>query len=260
MLWATTATFSLLGAAPTLPPKFAASPLASKVWRRAEFWDGCGPTTLLDIANVLGRWETCDEWSTRTEFTEVENASEMTEAQGGTRKRYEMAQNLGQVERIALVQNCAKLPFRDEALAASCGLTVADMNELPVNNIAVNVVFDALAQSKSSLVTPEALNERRAAFVVDGALNEGALTAGLIKSRCLVILSWFLFGKGNFFGFLIVAKIVSDNLANMGYTDAGEGLVQQLLARSDLVLLALATGGLMTTVGQAQERGEMPDQ
>ena len=67
--------------------------------------------------------------------------------------------------------------------------------------------------------------------VVDGALNEGALTAGLIKSRCLVILSWFLFGKGNFFGFLIVAKIVSDNLANMGYTDAGEGLVQQLLAR-----------------------------
>ena len=57
-----------------------------------------------------------------------------------------MAQNLGQVERIALVQNCAKLPFRDEALAASCGLTVADMNELPVNNIAVNVVFDALAQ------------------------------------------------------------------------------------------------------------------
>ena len=76
--------------------------------------------------------------------------------------------------------------------------------------------------------------------VVDGALNEGALTAGLIKSRCLVILSWFLFGKGNFFGFLIVAKIVSDNLANMGYTDAGEGLVQQLLARSDLVLLALA--------------------
>ena len=137
---------------------------------------------------------------------------------------------------------------------------VADMNELPVNNIAVNVVFDALAQSKSSLVTPEALNERRAAFVVDGALNEGALTAGLIKSRCLVILSWFLFGKGNFFGFLIVAKIVSDNLANMGYTDAGEGLVQQLLARSDLVLLALATGGLMTTVGQAQERGEMPDQ
>ena len=180
----------------------------------------------------------------------------MTEAQGGTRKRYEMAQNLGQVERIALVQNCAKLPFRDEALAASCGLTVADMNELPVNNIAVNVVFDALAQSKSSLVTPEALNERRAAFVVDGALNEGALTAGLIKSRCLVILSWFLFGKGNFFGFLIVARR-PDNLANMGYTDAREGLAQQLLARSDLVLLALATGGLMTTVGQAQERGEM---
>ena len=101
------------------------------------------------------------------------------------RKRYEMAQNLGQVERIALVQNCAKLPFRDEALAASCGLTVADMNELPVNNIAVNVVFDALAQSKSSLVTPGGLNERRAAFVVDGALNEGALTAGPIKSRCL---------------------------------------------------------------------------
>ncbi len=59
MLWATAATISL--SAPTLPPKFAASPLASKVWRRAEFWDGCGPTTLLDIANVLGRWETCDE-------------------------------------------------------------------------------------------------------------------------------------------------------------------------------------------------------
>ena len=106
---------------------------------------------------------------------------------------------------------------------------------------------------------PEALNERRAAFVVDGALNEGALTAGLIKSRCLVILSWFLFGKGNFFGFLIVAKIVSDNLANMGYTDAGEGLVQQLLARSDLVLLALATGGLMTTdmLTRLQELGRL---
>ena len=71
--------------------------------------------------------------------------------------------------------------LRDEALAASCGLTVADMNELPVNNIAVNVVFDALAQSKSSLVTPEALNERRAAFVVDGALNEGALNEGALR-------------------------------------------------------------------------------
>ena len=258
MLWATAATLARRADAAAEIRGVAAR--VEGVAPRRVLWDGCGPTTLLDIANVLGRWETCDEWSTRTEFTEVENASEMTEAQGGTRKRYEMAQNLGQVERIALVQNCAKLPFRDEALAASCGLTVADMNELPVNNIAVNVVFDALAQSKSSLVTPEALNERRAAFVVDGALNEGALTAGLIKSRCLVILSWFLFGKGNFFGFLIVAKIVSDNLANMGYTDAGEGFVQQLLARSDLVLLALATGGLMTTVGQAQERGEMPDQ
>ena len=124
------------------------------MWRRAEFWDGCGPTTLLDIANVLGRWETCDEWSTRTEFTEVENASEMTEAQGGTRKRYEMAQNLGQVERIALVQNCAKLPFRDEALAASCGLTVADMNELPVNNIAVNVVLSSEPKKARSVLPP----------------------------------------------------------------------------------------------------------
>ena len=43
---------------------------------------------------------------------------------------YAMAQNLGQVAPSRSSELGAELRFRDEALAASRGLTVADMNEL----------------------------------------------------------------------------------------------------------------------------------
>ena len=50
-----------------LASRRAAAPMMSavdvdKVYRRAEFWED-ETATLLDIVNVLGRWEQANEWS-----------------------------------------------------------------------------------------------------------------------------------------------------------------------------------------------------
>ena len=66
------------------------------VFRRAEFWvpDTC---TLLDLANVLGRWDSASEWGTRSEFALVKAKRKEDMAQGATKKRFEMAQRIGVV-------------------------------------------------------------------------------------------------------------------------------------------------------------------
>ena len=70
-----------------------------KVFQRAEFWDK-QKATKLEVINVLGRWESASEWVERTEFTEIQNVRSVTYAQSATRERYQMAQRLGQAERV----------------------------------------------------------------------------------------------------------------------------------------------------------------
>ena len=234
----------------------AAPPVASgalaQTFRRAEFWDASGAVTLLDIVNVLGRWEDPSDWSTRTLFSSEESAQEVKDNIASTRKRYEMAQRLGQVERVAMVQNVPRLPFRNGPLAEAFGLSVRDFAKLEVKETAVNVVFDVLAQSKNGLLPPDTITARRAnLFRPDGGLDLGALTVGLLKARALVILSWFLFGKGNIVGIVILLKVISDTTGLL----TADGF-QQILERQDALLLVVGTGGLMTYVGQSQEQQE----
>ena len=67
---------------------------------------------------------------------------------------------------------------------------------MPLSRTAIDVVFDALVESKSSLVSSQACDERRGRFfAADGGLDEGALAAGLYKSRALVIFSSTTLGK-----------------------------------------------------------------
>ena len=104
----------------------AASPLpsmdTSRTFKRAEFWIDKEATTL-EIANVLGRWDTCDDWKERKFFVQEGTFSnrQETELQAQTLKRYEMAQRLNCVERVAHYQNVPLLPFKNAKMAAAVG-------------------------------------------------------------------------------------------------------------------------------------------
>ena len=183
-----------------------------QVFKRAEFWDGT-TCTLLEIANVMGRWDDANDWGSRTQFAIVDAKRKEDMAQSASLERYEMAQRMGVVERVALQQNVASLPFKNEALAAAFGRTVEDFEAMPVSRVAVDVVFDALVESKSGLLKPELCNARRARwFTADGGLDPGAIAQGLYKSRSLVLFSWLFFGKGRIYGFAVAIKLAIDGL------------------------------------------------
>lgn len=231
------------------PVKSASAPQLAQTFRRAEFWDR-GNADVIALANVLGRWEKPEEWEERTEFAVLENDRVQSEEQAATKKRFEMAQRLGQVERVALQQNAAKLPFRNEAMAKACGLTCEDFNNMPVSPDAINILFDVLAESKSGLLPRDVVAARRDALIADdGGVNLGTLRLSLYKARILVILSWFVFGKGNLVGILVLLKVISDAT---GINTFGE-IFDWLLAHGDVALLVLGSGSLMTWVGRSME-------
>ena len=155
---------------------------ATKIFRRAEFWEP-ETCTYLDMVNVLGRWEKAADWAERTEFSVVEKARVENMAQGASVERHEYARRNGYVERVALLQNAPKLPFTNEVLAKSVGKTVEEMNAIPVDKVATNIVYDALAQSKSSLLPEKTVDQRRDAWVGPDGFNEGAFMSGMVKSR-----------------------------------------------------------------------------
>ena len=181
-----------------------------KVFRRAEFWEE-ETATLLEVVNVLGRCDKCSEWLERTEFAVVEKAREESMRQGASVERYDYARRNGLVERVALSMNANKLPFKNEKLAASVGKTVEEMNEMPVSPVACEIVFDAIAQSKSSLIPEKAVDERLATFVTaEGAFDEGAFMGGMAKSRLAVIVGFFLLGKGQRYGYVVGGRVLLD--------------------------------------------------
>ena len=165
---------------------------------------------MLELVNVLGRFETSSQWKERTEFAVVAKAREETMAQGASVERFDYAQRNGLVERVALNLNCKKLPFTNEKLAASVGKTVEEMNAMPVSTVATEVVFDAIAQSKSSLIPEKTVDQRIAKFVEGGTFNEGAFMSGMAKSRTAVIVGFFLLGKGQLYGYIVAGRVLLD--------------------------------------------------
>jgi len=186
------------------------------VFRRAEFWSN-GTATVFEVINVLGRFESANEWGAREFFIDVppQLARKEIEDNSWTEKRYAMAQRMGTVERVAMQHNMVdleKLPFTNAKLAASVGRTVEDFETVPISRVAVDVVFDALVESKSSLIAPEVCDRRRGGIVGadSGEFNEGAFRMGLYKARSIVIASWFLLGKGNFVWILVGVQFLHD--------------------------------------------------
>ena len=183
---------------------------AAKTFRPAEFWRE-ETATLLEIANVLGRWDSVSEWVERTEFSVVQVTGEENMAQSASLERYEYAQRNGLVERVALMQNVPKLPFTSAQLAATVGKTVAEMNAMPVSETALGIVYDALSESKSSLIPQKTADERcKRLLTAEGGIDEGALTAGLYKSRLAVTVGFILLGKGQLYGAVVIAKVFLD--------------------------------------------------
>ncbi|KAL1528349.1 hypothetical protein AB1Y20_009703 [Prymnesium parvum] len=187
-----------------------APPGMSTVWRRADFWVN-ETATLLEVVNVLGRFDSCSEWTTRTEFTVWEDERAEDPRQAETFKRHEMAKRMGCAERVALYQNAPKLPFKNEALAASVGLTVEDFQGLEVTKAACNILYDALAESRSGLIPYATIDSRVGKMInPDGTFNELAFRFGHSKSTILIIVGWFIFGKANFIWILVGAKVLHD--------------------------------------------------
>jgi len=181
-------------------------------FRRGEFWNE-ETCTLYEVINVLGRMGPATEWGPRDFFVDVDAkmARKEIEDNSWTLKRYEMAQRMGTVERVSLQINAPGLPFTNAALAASVGKTIEDFEAVPVSRAAVNVVFDALVESKSGLIEPDLCDKRKSQIVLaDGTFNELAFRFGLYKSRAIVVLSWFLLGKGNFVWILVAAQFLHD--------------------------------------------------
>lgn len=181
-------------------------------WRRAAFW-APGKATMLEVINVLGRFDSVDEWFERTEFAVLDKKEERAEDERNaqTLKRHEMALRMKCAERVALWQNVPDLPFKDAALAASVGLTVEDFENLPVTRDACEILYDALAESRSSLIPYNVINERRNAMVAtDGTFNEVAFRIGHTKATILFIVGIFFFGKANFIWVLVGVKLLHD--------------------------------------------------
>jgi hypothetical protein len=51
---------------------------ATKTFKSAEWWKD-ETATLLDLANVMGRWESATEWMERSEFAVVDSAKAVFE-------------------------------------------------------------------------------------------------------------------------------------------------------------------------------------
>jgi len=226
----------------------------------------CGESGM--CGKLSGRWSSSSQWAERTEFVSEGsfNYREETILQGLTEKRYNMARKLGQVERAAFFINVPKIPFTDARLAASVGKTVEDFEKMPPPSIShCNVVYDALAESKSGLIPPAVVDARRnGLFTADGALDEGAFASGLFKSRSIVIASWFLFGKGQILGLIVGIKVVLVDSLNLGdklnVPDAVLNAVTLLAVVGAAVYAALAqandTAAAMEALEQYEEQAK----
>jgi hypothetical protein len=157
-----------------------------------------------DIVNVLGRWKSYKDWDT------IGVAKELDEILAGTRtyevveqapgedreyvskspRRRDFCIRKGVVQRYIFQENIGLLPFKNQAMAASIGATVREMTAEPINPLAVKIVFDALAQSKSGIENKELVDERRKSFETpSGAFDAEAFERSLGAARGTIIRS-----------------------------------------------------------------------
>ena len=181
----------------------------ARTFGRCEPWAPERATTL-EVINIIGRFEESSQWSARTEFA-TPDASESTTAQAATEKRREFAQKYDQAERLAFNTNVPTLPFVDAPLAASVGRTVDDFATMEITPAHLSVVFDALANSKTTLVSKDAADERIKAWrTADGGFDAEAFGGGLRKGLVAVLAAnavlYFFIASG----IAVVARVALD--------------------------------------------------
>ena len=182
---------------------------ADQSFGRCEPW-APERATLLEVVNVVGRFEDSSAWAERTEVVVLEDDKVSSTEQAATAKRRAMAQKNDQVEKLAFVTNVPGLPFTDERMAAAVGRSVADFASMPVEPATLAVVFDALAHSKTTLVSRSDADERIKSWrrVDDGSLDADAFGAGLRKGLLAVLAANFVLYFFIASGVAIVGKVV----------------------------------------------------
>ena len=175
---------TLVGVAPRAGRIVAQAPEAlSKVYRRAEFWDP-EQATLGDIVSVVGRW--ARRGVAGASRNSVENQRDGPMA--ATKERYEMAQRMGCVERIAMRQNVRTLRFVGEARR---GLR-HDLRRFPGDAgepRGDQRRGDALAE-QVGLIPPAVVNQRRSEWLTRAAWTRagaGPVQEPLARDRVVVL-------------------------------------------------------------------------
>lgn len=111
-----------------------------------------------DVVNVLGRWQTHEEWDAIGGAARLDDFSngdfyeddvpaiatnfDVPDHIARRPQRRDFCRRNGLVQRCWHNENVAMLPFTDDALAASVGATAEQLNTEPINPLAADVVFD----------------------------------------------------------------------------------------------------------------------
>ena len=91
-------------------------------------------------------------------------------------------------------ENVPLLKFNSASLAKAVGSSVAEMNRMPINALAADIVFDALARSQSGIIQRELCDERRASYeAADGTFDADQFESDLAAARFNVAKSYAIF-------------------------------------------------------------------
>ena len=98
---------------------------------------------------------------------------------------------------------------RNEKIAAAAGRTVDDFNAVPVTRAAIDVVYDALAESRASLIPPATLDARK-------ILGAGPIKFLHDKASCYQA----IVSEGDLCGFDAI-EMAAGKAPDMSHLDAG---------------------------------------
>ena len=167
-----------------------------------EQWDTIGDTKLDDFTN--GDFYEEDLDILKTDFSKGEAYYFARRPQ-----RRVFCKKYGLVQRWVHNENVGLLPFDPEAaeLAASVGATVEELNAEPVDELAAQIVFDALCSSKASFVDAAVCDERRQSFVdaATGAFDAEAFGSAVARSRLNIVGALLVYPGFFVFLFLLLA-------------------------------------------------------
>ena len=114
-----------------------------------------------------------------------------------TPQRRGFAKRNGLVQRVWHNENVAKLPFRSRAMAESIGCTAVELNRLPLNPVACEVVFDALSESQGGITGATQCDARRVSYETErGGFDAAAFDAALVRGRLNVAIAYLFFPVG----------------------------------------------------------------